>query len=808
VNAIGPAPRRIRWIVTALAAAVALVRVPLLPATPDDLDATNFALGLRDFDVARHQPHPPGVPLYVALGKVTVPLVRWRASREGSALAAPRSSPGPAGQDADGPSPPVQAPEIVALALLSALFSAVAVVGCWSFFRHLEGSDRRALAATLITATCPLFFFTASRPLSDMPGLALASVVQALLAAAFLRQRPPGPSAAPLGDAEWRERRDRLARSGPLIVVAALVAGLAIGLRSQTAVLTLPLLAMVLLDRVGRDAAGAWLGSAVAFAVGVVAWAVPLVIASGGVGAYLQAVATQAGEDFAGVAMLATRPSVPGLVFALRETFVAPWVSTALAATVLVAAAAGGAALVARARLALGLLAAAFAPYAAFHLLFHEVATLRYALPLIPPVAYLAAAGVDRWVRRGEPVTVATWAAWSLLIAGPAVVAVGRTPSPAYQALAELRADTGALGGAHRLLVFHHAVALGLRGEPLPGRALQASPKWEWAAVVRYWREGGREPVWLLAESRRRHELEVRDFPQCDPHAWRLRRSYRWPAAAAPLLAGSRPSEIDLYEVREPNWFVLDGWALTPELAGISAALGRGLMAGPITALVRRHSMPLKVLIGGRNLGGAGDPAVRFRASLEGRVFAEWVAAPQPGFFLQFAELPPAWLEGEGPFARLVIRAEAADGSERPVHAAIEQFDAQPATAVVYGFDTGWHELEYNPATRRLWRWTSRSADVRVWHAGRDVRMRIRGESPLRYFEAPPTVTVLAGSEVLARFAPAGDFDRIVVVPVAALDRAGGRVTVETSRVFVPAERSSSPDRRPLGLRIWSLTVE
>jgi hypothetical protein len=33
-----------------------------LPPTLEDIDSINFALGVRDFDVARHQPHPPGYP--------------------------------------------------------------------------------------------------------------------------------------------------------------------------------------------------------------------------------------------------------------------------------------------------------------------------------------------------------------------------------------------------------------------------------------------------------------------------------------------------------------------------------------------------------------------------------------------------------------------------------------------------------------------------------------------------------------------------------------------------------------------------
>ena len=54
------------------------------------------------------------------------------------------------------------------------------------------------------------------------------------------------------------------------------------------------------------------MGGAVAFGVGAALWAVPLVVASGGVDAYLAALGTQAGEDFAGVEMLYLNPERRG----------------------------------------------------------------------------------------------------------------------------------------------------------------------------------------------------------------------------------------------------------------------------------------------------------------------------------------------------------------------------------------------------------------------------------------------------------------------------------------------------------------
>ncbi|MCK7461372.1 MAG: DUF2723 domain-containing protein [Sphingobacterium sp.] len=43
--------------------------LPFLASTLEDVDSVNFALGLRDFDPGRHRPHPPGYPIYMALGK-------------------------------------------------------------------------------------------------------------------------------------------------------------------------------------------------------------------------------------------------------------------------------------------------------------------------------------------------------------------------------------------------------------------------------------------------------------------------------------------------------------------------------------------------------------------------------------------------------------------------------------------------------------------------------------------------------------------------------------------------------------------
>ena len=113
--------------------------------------------------------------------------------------------------------------------------------------------------------------------MSDVPGLALILGAQAALASAFVRQRLNPPRTP-----------EALAESGRMIVLGAFLSALAIGIRSQALWLTLPLLGLVLVQRAGRGAAGAVLGSAMAFTIGVLLWFVPLVFASGGPASYPQ----------------------------------------------------------------------------------------------------------------------------------------------------------------------------------------------------------------------------------------------------------------------------------------------------------------------------------------------------------------------------------------------------------------------------------------------------------------------------------------------------------------------------------------
>ncbi len=728
-----------------------------LPPTLEDSDSVNFALGVRHFDVAQHQPHPPGYPIFIALGKLGT-----------SALAR-------AG---------IASPDVRGLAIWSALAAGALPFFFFAFFRRLggdvpgESADRRAAIATLLVVCNPLFWFTATRPLSDMAGLAAAWAALAALG-------------SDLGFLARLENRDLTPR---WLVVGAFLAGLSIGFRSQMAILTMPLLLWVVLMRPRVRMA------AVAAAIaGVIAWAVPLIWFSGGPRRYIAALGSQAGEDFAGVEMLWTHPTPRAILTAVLQTFVRPWDSPTLAGIVLAFAAAGIVVLQRRSPRVLAILVVTFGPYAVFHLLFQDTPAIRYALPLVPLVAYLAAVVLTEADSRVGGIVASGLAVASLTFVVPAAAAFGKTPNPTFALLSEMRLvqDRGArpLVGMHRRVSTESKRARLYAGE-VPGRLLPAPRDYEWLELTRAWREGHDGETWFVADPRRT------DLALIDRDHARTRQ-YRWPFNAAVYVGGARPDELDWHVVTEPGWFLEQGWALTPETAGIAERDGWGPHRKPSIGWVRRRSTELLMMIGGRQLGG--DPPVNLHVNLDERPVTTLVI--RPGYFLDFVNVPPAALAGKGRYAKLTVSATVQGGGAVPP-VAIEQFNLQPPDRVQYGFDQGWYEPEYNPQSGRSWRWMSERAVVRVHPAGRAVVLRLAGESPLRYFDEPPRIKINVGDRVVAELTPSADFIAEVSIPVDALTGADGRIVLTSDRSFVAGEKEGTADRRKLAIRVYSLSVE
>ena len=275
---------------------------------------------------------------------------------------------------------------------------------------------------------------------------------------------------------------------------------------------------------------------------------------------------------------------------------------------------------------------------------------------------------------------------------------------------------------------------------------------------------------------------------------------YRWPLPYPVLLSGVRPNEMDWYRVDQPEWYVGEGWALTPETAGVADADRRGPSLAPIEGWIHRGVLGGALMIGGRSF----DPALKPRLTVrvDGRAVAEPILAPGP--FLRVVSLPADLIAPGDPRAYLKVTVEASAGSR----VAIEQFDASAERSLV-GFGDGWHEPELNPRTGARWRWLSERGELHAWLPVTrlsldrleypNVTLHLQGESPLTYFSGPSTLTVRsAGRVVLTRVLNA-DFVIDLPIPDPRLP-----IVLETDQAFSPADRSRrSADRRHLGLRIF-----
>nr|MDQ3071536.1 hypothetical protein [Acidobacteriota bacterium] len=579
-------------------------------------------------------------------------------------------------------------------------------------------------------------------------------------------------------------------------IAGALVAGAAIGLRLQTAALTLPLLAWYLVTnratlRVRANAAGAWVA-------GVLVWAVPMLIDTG-IATYFRALTAQAREDFTGVEMLATQPGARLFVSALYETFIDPFGEPLLAAAVLTCAVAGILLTLRHERGVLKAMAVAYGPYLIFHLLFQETVTNRYALPLLVPIAMFFVVPFHYLSQRAVLPAAAGAATAGLIVAVPALHAYRQTESPGL----------GIIRALHRLprtgetvLAMHQRIADDLRRhqswEAMPlMRTLPSTRDYEWLELVKLWHEGHDGPIWFLADPRRT------DLRMIDPQQRKLLRSYGWPDSDLPFMGGTRPNRIDWYFIQRPGWFLGSGWALSPEIGGLTARDRTNPGHQPAVAWVRRRPGAMTLMLGGRHLGQEGEPPVIVRVRVDGRQVDEWPI--QPGPFLFMRPILPEEMADIGTYSKLEIEASWPGGGDAPI--SLEQFDLQSNDGALVAYDQGWWEPEHDPRTGETWRWTSGEANLWLFNPGRDVTLVIKGEDPSRYYKGGTQMTVSVGAREVSRFDLHGDFSKSVVIPVEPLSVARGRVTIRLSNVHVPSLIRRSADTRKLGVRIYDVSV-
>jgi hypothetical protein len=303
---------------------------------------------------------------------------------------------------------------------------------------------------------------------------------------------------------------------------------------------------------------------------------------------------------------------------------------------------------------------------------------------------------------------------------------------------------------------------------------------------VRYWNGGGRAPIWFVVDPRR----TAIDLVQHGTPA-----SYRMAMPYPVLTSGTRPADADWYRVDRPDWYVGEGWALTPEAAGVAGRDHRGLEYGPIDAWVSRDAISSGgLLIGGRNF----EPAARSKVAIAIEGIWSNTFDIAPGSFVDLLRLPMFHLDPTAP-EYLNVRVVA----DAPARLALEQFDIAPPSRAVLGFGDGWHERELDSASGRQWRWLSGRGELPyVAPATGSWRLRVEGESPLRYYSKPSHVVIKSGERVLRTVTVDADFSFDVEVPLAVQP---STMVIETDQTHVPAEGRwpRSHDRRTLGLRIF-----
>lgn len=742
-------PLRRTWTFPVLLLVFAAAHIWWFAPSIGDLDAMNFVLAVREFDVTAHRPHPPGAPVYVVLGM----LATWTWSGAGMSA------------------PPFGGREVAALAALS-LVAALTLLLAWrSVLRRVVQDAEVADTAWLLAAAGPLLWILAVQPLADVPGLAAVLVAQAVL----------------------------LRGSAAALASGAFLGGLASGLRVQNAVLFLPVMLWSTLRRPvpGRNL----LRAGGAYVVGVAFWIVPVLLQTG-ISRYVAALSWQTRHDATNQAVLAVAPTWQLAVTTVLNTFVLPWGPLWLAIP-MVALAGVGTVVLARRR-QLGLLAVLIGPYVVYHLLLQETATVRYALPVAIWMAWLAAAGLSAWPRGARRGGLLALAATSLGV-GVQALHAAQNPLPISRAVLSIDARLQSPRQAEPVL-YHKSLKVSVRrAAEILGREdldlRRSPPGYEWRGVAETWREPGVRSVWFIADPRRT------DTRLVDPAARESDDTYRLPPPLDRLLAGSRPSGIRVIRYRRPSWVAVRGFALTPEIAGVSARDAEGPEAGGGIALVRPFSGSSVLLMGGRHLGAPTDPPVSITAAIGEHVLARAQASPQERQFMGMwlVDLPRT-AAGSQSFTELRITSSAA-GRQDPPKVAVEQFDFQPASQVISGFADGWYEPELNPRSGQVWRWAGPRSSLRIWNAGRDVRVRLRGSVPTHVYGEQARLTLKAGDRVMGKFTAGRAFAHEVHLSKAVLGACGGRISIVSDKEFVPKERSQSQDARRLAFQLFELQV-
>ena len=376
---------RERALVWAATVAIAATRVWACAKTLWDWDEVQFALALREYDVAWHQPHPPGFPMFLAMAEVLRTVI---------------------------PS------DFRSLQILTLIAAAALFPLAFALARELSFPFASAFAGALLFVFFPNVWFYGGTAFSDVAGLAVTLAALVLL----LRGR--------------RNRRDYL--------LGALALGVAAAIRPQALLIGCVPAVVATVRRVRTS----WIDLPLATALGaavIIASHAGAAAASSSVAEYIGTV--RAHQDYISKIDSYLSPHRESLPLLFDDFFISSIPGGRLAVITALLAAAGLVAGAMRRR-QVWILLGAFLPFCLFGWLMLDVNSIsRYAVMYGPLHALLAAEGiaaialVQRRFARG--ITLALAAALAIAFASWATAGIDearKTVSPPVAAMEWLRA--------------------------------------------------------------------------------------------------------------------------------------------------------------------------------------------------------------------------------------------------------------------------------------------------------------------------------------------------------------------------------
>lgn len=721
-NATTCARRRVERLALVCAVAVLLaLRLPFLPATLEDIDSVNFDLGVHDFDPVHHQPHPPGFAVYVFLARLVHP---WFDSHAAG------------------------------LAFLSVLAGALAVVPLYLLLRRLTSPVEAALASTL-TLFNPIVWFNSVRPMSDLTGFAAVTTAQWLLVASFDHAAHP-------------------ARKRAVWLIGTMVAGLTIGIRLQAVWLVGPLLLFGLLR------VGSWRAAAVTagvFGAAMALWLVPLLVLSGGPSPLLASFSSMVAYSLP-VEPLLTDLSIRRAAVAAADVFLGPW-QTELGTVILVLAAAGAALLVRGDLPRLGWLCLLFLPYTVYHYVTQATPNLRYAIPIVPAVACLAAVALVRGTGpRPRLAVMAAGAAaiFASVVTLPALAAYASAPSPPFQALAALDRLNAPAGSI--VVTGHHVFERYL--QQVRGHDVLMPTSGARLTLMKYWQDGGQKPVLFFRQPGRTTLLLFGHERQ------ELAGRWGWPAPVQRFMRGERPGRVELVRLGMPRWFAEDGFLISDEAGPVEAAL----KAPP--RLRVRPSTERRALVVSGSLHGA--PRAHLRMKLRGEQTSAWTVEEQ--FTVR------ALLEPGPPTDRYVPMS-----FESTAPVLFTDVWIEPADRAFIRPTRGFYLPERDPDAA-LFRWMAPHAVATAYLPGARARVTIEGWMPADYYRLPVQMSLSWNGRALGAVDITTPRFHIVREVTGSATQRWGELGFVVSQSFQPDTRQLNGDRRELSVRIYRLAID